>query len=58
MAENAIPINKEQDKKNSPSPPLPTTPVSQRPTQPPVLMRSRQFRSENVPDYVFRNLFA
>ena len=37
MAENPILIDKEQDKENSPH--LPTSPVSERPTQPPVLMR-------------------
>ena len=37
----------------------PTTPVSERPTEPPRLQRSRAFgaRIENVPDYVYRNLF-
>ena len=35
MAENPILIDEEQDKKNSP-PAHPITPVSERPTQPPV----------------------
>ena len=58
MAENPILIDKEQDKENSP-PPHPATPVSERPTQPPVLMRSHPFgiRIENVPDYVYRKMF-
>ena len=43
-----------EDKENAP-----TTPVSERPTEPPRLQRSRAFgaRIENVPDYVYRNLF-
>ena len=41
MAEDPILINEEQDRKNSA--PHPTTPVSERPTRPPVLMRSRSF---------------
>ena len=45
----------EEDKENA----APTTPVSERPTEPPRLLRSRAFgaRIENVPDYVYRNLF-
>ena len=40
--------------KNAP----PTTPVSERLTEAPRLLRSRAFgaRIENVPDYVYRNL--
>ena len=51
--ENPIVLDEEQDKENVP------TPVSERPTEPPRLLRSRVFgaRIENVPDYVFRNLF-
>ena len=51
--ENPILLNEEQDKENVP------TPVSERPTEPPRLLRSRAFgaRIENVPDYVYRNLF-
>ena len=54
-AENPIVLDEEQDKENAP----PTTPVSERPTGPPRLLRSRAFgsRIENVPDYVYRNLF-
>ena len=50
-----IVVDKEQDKENAP----PTTAVSERPTEPPRLLRSRAFgaRIENVPDYVYRNLF-
>ena len=53
--ENPIVLDEEEDKENAP----PTTPVSVRPTEPPRLQRSRAFgaRIENVPDYVFRNLF-
>ena len=53
--ENPIVLDEEQDKENAP----PTTPVSERPTEPPRLLRSRAFgaRIENVPDYVYRNLF-
>ena len=59
MAENAILIDDEQDKQNYPPPPHPTTPGSQRPTQPPVLKRFRPVGTgiENVLDYVYRNLF-
>ena len=57
VAENLILIDEEPDKVYSPFP-HPTTPVSERPTQPPVLMIFRPFRTrfENVPDYVYRNL--
>ena len=53
--ENPIVLDEEQDKENAP----PTTPVSERPTDPPRLLRSRAFgaRIENVPGYVYRNLF-
>ena len=53
--ENPILLDdEEEDKENAP-----TTPVSERPTEPPRLLRSRAFgaRLENVPDYVYRNLF-
>ena len=55
--ENPIVLDEEEIKENTP--PLPTTPESVRPTEPPRLQRSRAFgaRMENVPDYVFRNLF-
>ena len=56
-AENPILIDEEQEKVNSSR--LPATPNSKRPTQTPVLMRSSPFgiRTENVPDYFYRNLF-
>ena len=52
--ENPIVLDEEEDKENAPS-----TPESARPTEPPRLQRSRAFgvRIENVPDYVYRNLF-
>ena len=54
--ENPIVLDEEEDKENAPPP---TTPESVRPTEPPRLQRSRAFgaRMENVPDYVFINLF-
>ena len=54
-AENPILLDEEEDNKNSP----PKTPVSERPTRPPELLKIRPFgtRMENVPDYVYRNLF-
>ena len=56
-AENPILLNEEEDKEKSP--PTRTTPVSERPTQPPALLRSRPFgtRRKTVHDYVHRNLF-
>ena len=60
MADNPILSDEQQDKEYSPPPPpLPTTPVSERPTQPLVRIRSRPFgtRSKNVPDCVYRALF-
>ena len=56
-AENHNLLDEEEDKENSP--PTTTTPVSERPTQPPALLRSRPFgtRTENIPDNVYRNLF-
>ena len=55
--ENPIVLDEEEDKENSA--PTTTTPVSERPTEPPRLLRSRAFgaRTENAPDYVDRNLF-
>ena len=55
--ENPIMLDEEEDEENSP--PAPSTPESVRPTEPPRLQRSRPFgtRIENVPDYVYRNLF-
>ena len=58
MAENPILIVEEQDNENS-LPPHPTNPVSERPTQLLLLMRSRTVgtKIENVPDFVCRTLF-
>ena len=52
--ENPIVLDEEEDKANAP-----TTPESVRPNEPPRLQRSRAFRAriQNVPDFVFRNLF-
>ena len=54
--ENSIVLDEEEDKENALPP---TTPVSERPTEPPRLLRSHAFgaRIENIPDYVYRNLF-
>ena len=56
-AENPILLDEEEDKKNFP--PRTATPVSERPTRPPASLRSCPIgtRIENVPDYLFRNLF-
>ena len=53
--ENPIVLDEEEDKENA----APTTPESVRPTEPLRLQRGRAFgaRMENVPDYVYRNLF-
>ena len=55
--ENPILLDEDEDKEKALPPP--STPESVRPTEPPRLQRSRAFgaRMENVPDYVFRNLF-
>ena len=52
--ENPIVLDEEEDKEN-----VPSTPESVRPNENPRLLRSRAFgaRIENVPDYVYRNLF-
>ena len=52
--ENPIVLDEEEDKENAP-----TTLEYVRPTEPPILQRNRAFRArvENVPDYVYRNLF-
>ena len=49
-AENPILLDEEEDMENSPA----TTPVSERPTRPPALLRSCPLgkRIKNVPDYV------
>ena len=54
-AENPIVLDKEEDKENAP----PSTPGSDRTTEPPRLQRSPGFgaRIKNVPDFVIRNLF-
>ena len=54
--ENPILLDEKEDKENALPP---TTPESVKPTEPPRLQRSRAFgaRMENVPNYVFRNLF-
>ena len=56
--ENPIVLDEEEDKENAPAP-APSTPESVRPTEPPRLQRSRAFgaKIQNVPDYLFRNLF-
>ena len=53
--ENPIVLDEEEDKENAP----PSTPETVRTTEPPGLQRSRAFgtRMENVPDYVFKNMF-
>ena len=54
--EKPIVLDEEEDKDNAPPS---TTPESARPMEPPRLQRRRPFgtRIENVPDYVYRNLF-
>ena len=54
--ENPIVLDEEEDKENAPPP---SAPESVRPTDPPRLHKSRPFGTgkENVPDYVYRNLF-
>ena len=53
--QNPIVLDEEENKENDP----PSTLESVRSTEPPRLQRTRAFgaRMENVPDYVFRNLF-
>ena len=53
-SENPILLDEVEDKVNSP----PTTPVSERPTEPPRLLRSHPFgrRIEKVPEFVYRTL--
>ena len=53
LAENPVLLDEGENKENSPPPP--TTSVSERPTQPPALLRSRPFgtRIEKVPIYVY-----
>ena len=54
--EKPIVLDEEEDKENTPPP---STPESVRPTDPPRLQRICPFGlgKENVPDYVYRNLF-
>ena len=54
-AENPVLLDEEEDKNS----PIPTTPVSKRPTRSLALLRSRPFgtRIEIVPDFVYRILF-
>ena len=56
-ADNPIIVDDEEDKENSA--PTTSTPESERPTEPPRLLRSYPFgtRLENVPDSVYRTLF-
>ena len=58
MAEDPILIDEEQDKENSA--PLPTTPFSERRTQPAVMMRNCPFGEEieNVPIYAYTGLLT
>ena len=55
--ENPIVLDEEEDKESSAS--TTATSVSERPIEPPRLLRIGAFgaRMENVPDYVIRNLF-
>ena len=55
LAENPILLDKEEGKENSP----PNTPVSEKPTRSPALLRNRPFGTiiENVPYYIYRYLF-
>ena len=57
-AANPIIVDDEEDKENS-DPTITTTPESERPTEPPRLLRSRPFgtRLEKVPESVYRTLF-
>ena len=55
---NPIIVDDEEDKENSAR--TTSTPESERPTEPPRLLRGRPFgtRLENVPEYVYRTLFC
>ena len=57
-AANPIIVDDEEDRENS-APTTTTTPESERPTEPPRLLRSRPngTRLENVPESVYRTLF-
>ena len=56
-ATNPIIVDDEEDKENSA--PTTSTPESERPTEPPRLLRSRPFetRLKKVPDFLYRTLF-
>ena len=56
-AANPIIVDGEEDEENSA--PTTSTPESERPTEPPRLLRSRPFgtRLENVPETIYRTLF-
>ena len=63
-AANPVTVDDEEDKENSApttttTTTTTTTPESERPTEPPRLLRSRPFRTrlENVPESVYRTLF-
>ena len=58
-AANPIKVNDEEDKENSAPTTTTTTPESERPTEPPGLLRSCSFGTqlETVPDSVNRTLF-
>ena len=58
-AANPIIVDDEEDKENSAPTTITTTPESERPTDPPRLLRSRPFGAqlEKVPDSVYRTLF-
>ena len=59
-AENPNLLDEEEDLEISPpTRTTTTTPVSERPTRPPALLRSPPFGAgiEIVPDYIYRNLF-
>ena len=55
-SEKSIVLDEKEDKENS----SPTTPVPERPTEPPKLLRGLppRRRTENVPEFVQRILFA
>ena len=54
-SKNPIVLDEEEDKDDSPS----RTQASERPTEPPRLLKSRPFgrRIENVPEFFYRTLF-
>ena len=56
-AANPIIVDDEEDKEKSAPTTTTTLPESERPTEPPRLLRSRPLGLENVPDSVYRTLF-